>query len=310
MQRDGGIMSSDGKCINCGAMLQTGEKKRVICPYCGTNNIFEKSESKPGMIVCAQCGNESPQAHEHCSECGADLYYVCPNCSTRNTAEALHCVKCGVNIAQAIKNWQIHEAQERARREEQDKKRSKTLRAIFVPIGCLVGLFALFLAFMGVMTEKRNQESRATYAAHSLTETAEFHPTATPQSDFDISPYRWESSLADIDIILRPEFSETGGDLYVLFMVQNNSGQTCNSSFYDLYAEDNLGNFYEASYAWKTLNKDFSVPSGEKKMFMVYLTPWLDESAREITFYLDSYCGTEGMIIPVDLTASDITFSH
>lgn len=301
-------MSKAGKCVNCGAVLDTFGKKRVVCPYCGTNNMIEKSEPKPGMIVCAQCGHENPQAHEHCSQCGANLYYVCPECSTRNTAEAVYCTKCGVNIAQAIMNWQIHEAQERERREELRKKQKKTARRVMIPVSIILTLlFIGLLITIEINTYNENKwhaQLTSTSAVRSLTATAEAlaHPTETPQSYIDTFPFRWQSPDGTVKIYLKLEPNYGYDYMLPFILIFNESDYDCDTSLYEIYAEDDQGNLYEAESVWKMEKMDFLVPAGESKVFMSAVAPGLDKNVKEITFSLTEYCGFYDVNIPVDMT--------
>lgn len=287
-------MSTDTKCRNCGAVLDVGGKRRVICPYCGTSNVYEKAALKPGMIVCAQCGNENPQQHEHCSECGADLYYVCPECGTRNTAEAVHCIKCGANIAQAIKNWQILQAQEQARLEEQKRKRQRTTKAILIPIMCLIGLFLVVALVIGIIEQKQEKEWHVAQ-------------TATAEYVYAVSPYKWESEDGKVAVMLEPEFNDVEHGMFLWFYFYNRTDKTCIVDLTEILAADDLGNDYLPS-DWIGNDDEYEIEGGQTRHPDIVLEPWITEGATELMFYLPEFCGYSGGTIFVNLTAEDIVF--
>jgi uncharacterized membrane protein YvbJ len=137
-------MSGEWKCSGCGANIEASNRRKTVCPYCGTVNSHEKQEIKPGYIECVQCGAQNHQDSKFCDACGAELYFICPECGKRNLAEAVHCPQCGANIAQAIKNWQIKQAQEQEKKVEKRKKSKKVLLIVIIVIiliGILIPLF-------------------------------------------------------------------------------------------------------------------------------------------------------------------------
>jgi len=92
------------QCSSCGAQLTEGVKRgKVVCPYCGTVNIFSQQTKTDGMLICPNCGAANHTQAEYCEECGQGLYIVCPKCGTRNKSDAAHCTKCGTRLDEEIK---------------------------------------------------------------------------------------------------------------------------------------------------------------------------------------------------------------
>lgn len=286
-------MAASGKCISCGAMLEMGSRRRLVCPYCGTTNIIDKTPPHSGMIVCAQCGNENPTSSEHCSECGADLYYHCPKCSTRNTAEAVHCVKCGVNIAQAIKNWQQEQAQLQERLEAKKKKQKKTRMVLFIIILNLLVLFTAVATIISI-SEKRSQER---YNAER---------TATAEYLYEVSPFKWEGKNGSIAVMFEPELTKVDDGMFLWFTFYNHTVNKCTIQPAQIFAVDELDNEYWGDGVWNA--EEYILEVGPESSYQadVVLHPWLASGAQSLTIYFPEYCGVPDGIIVVDLTSPDI----
>ncbi len=138
-------MATVNKCISCGATLDGGEKSgKITCPYCGTLNKVEKEPTRKDVIVCAVCGNENDLDAQHCSQCGADLYFTCPKCRTLNTADAVHCKKCGANLTEEIKKFKKALEEQRVKAQ----KRKKRLGNLLIRIGAAVLVLVAFYAYI------------------------------------------------------------------------------------------------------------------------------------------------------------------
>ncbi|MGV8026521.1 MAG: zinc ribbon domain-containing protein [Anaerolineaceae bacterium] len=91
------------KCKGCGAQLDSNVRKgKIICPYCGTINIFKLQVETAGMLICPNCGFANHLEAEYCEDCGQSLYMICPKCGTHNKADAAHCIKCGLRLGEEI----------------------------------------------------------------------------------------------------------------------------------------------------------------------------------------------------------------
>lgn len=97
------------QCSSCGAQLTEGIKRgKVVCPYCGTVNVFKQQTKTEGMLICPNCGAANHMDAEYCEECGEGLYIACPKCGTRNKSDAAHCTKCGTRLGEEIKLRQVY----------------------------------------------------------------------------------------------------------------------------------------------------------------------------------------------------------
>ena len=143
-------MALVNKCAGCGAALDGGGKSgKVTCPYCGTVNKVEKEPTRADAIVCAVCGSENELDAQHCSQCGADLYFTCPKCRTRNTADAVHCKTCGANLSAEIKKFKQAQQVQRVKAQ----KRSKRLGNALIRIGLALLVVAAFGTYIDINLE-------------------------------------------------------------------------------------------------------------------------------------------------------------
>ena len=143
-------MASVDKCISCGATLEGGGKSgKITCPYCGTVNKVEKEPARKDVIVCAVCSSENELDAQHCSQCGADLYFTCPKCRTLNTADAVHCKKCGANLSAEIKKFKQALEAKRAAAQKNKKRWGNAL----IRIGLAVLVIGAFGAYIDIHLE-------------------------------------------------------------------------------------------------------------------------------------------------------------
>ena len=296
-------MTSTGKCIGCGAGLDIGGKRRVICPYCGTANIIDKTPPRSDAVVCAQCGRENSPDSEHCSECGADLYYVCPKCSTRNTADAIHCKKCGVNLADEIRSWRMEQAQKQEILQEKKTKQKKRRKIILIILFIWLLLACILYASISAQTRKSLSEANATstwvygerYAAQ----------TATAAYLYENYPFKWVSSDGLLEVRLSPSLKNSDGTIYFITSIYNHTDSRCAIPEADVYAIDDTGQVYANKYSQN--NKIVYVEAGEKHNDANFLTPWLSVNAKKLTIIYPPYCDYTGIQIVVDLMSSEIT---
>lgn len=73
-------------CQKCSALV---EPDAVLCPYCGSRNVFGSH--------CPKCRRETKRAYKNCPTCARPLYTACPHCGGETFADE-RCDKCGQSL--------------------------------------------------------------------------------------------------------------------------------------------------------------------------------------------------------------------
>ena len=299
-------MATTGKCISCGAGLDTGGKHRVVCPYCGTTNIIDSKPPRPGVVICAQCGEENPQGAEHCKDCGADLYYTCPRCGTRNTADAVHCIKCGVHLADEIRNWRIEQAQKQARLEvERAQSRART-RHFFISLAIIVSVIIVFVIMISAKNQREQEAWERSYHATGTVEAR--YSTATAVAEYENYPYKWVSDDGLFEFRVRPSIKTSDGELYFISLATNDSTGRCGIQRNLIYAVDDAGRVYQNMYASNNNSVTYVEPNGDVSDMATFLTPTLNANATKLTVIFPNSCGYSNIRVTLDLTSPLIDF--
>lgn len=297
-------MASTGKCISCGAGLNIGGKKRVVCPYCGTTNIFDATPPPLGTVVCPQCGEYNPADAEHCSQCGADLYFTCPRCGTRNSGDAVHCKKCGVHLSSELQKWRLEQAARQAQTAQKLAQHKKRRKFWIIPV-VLLGLFVLCLIISGIVQSQRASQR---VAEMMLTSTVETSLTQTveavaSQAAYDAYPFIWKSDDGQLELRLSTKLKSQDGSIEVYTYVLNNTTGRCAVSPNAVYAVDDQGRTYSNPAAWNTDYVKYA-ETGQKISVFTSFEPQLNADAKALTLLYPNICGYSNIRITVDLTSS------
>ncbi len=289
-------MADEWKCSSCGAKIEVSGKRIVFCAYCGSPNSREKRALRSGMIECVQCGAENHKESAFCADCGSELYFACPKCGKLNPAESTHCTKCGVNIAQEIRNWQIKQAQEQQRRELENEKKRKRNRAIFVPVGILLCLFAVFFVIGMIMDNIQNEKDRENFIASR---------TATAETLINDAPFRWKSQDGIYEIILEPGVEVwTKQDFFTVDARFYNRGeQSCDIRKDQIYLVDDLGNTYKENSTGRENGSSETVEADSDRQIAAIFVQAISEGISRFTIHYPPFCGVPVDPIEIDLTS-------
>lgn len=283
-------MATEWKCVGCGASLESTNRKKTVCSYCGTVNIKEKQTISPGMIECVQCGAENSKGANFCAACGADLYFKCPKCGTINQAESVHCTHCGADIAQEIRNWQLKQAQDRAIRDEKRRKGRRTIAIVLAAVITLILLIFISQIIGDQLSQARIQDYDTTQTAWSVYR-------------HDEAPFKGKDTTGDLELVIQPEWTIYGGFFFFGTWIHNNSLSTCEILESTIYAIDDIGNTYTANLI-ATDESPTTLAAGDNEFVYVTLKPSLINEARTLTIYYPNFCGKQEISITVDLTST------
>ncbi len=301
-------MASTGKCISCGAGLNIGGKKRVVCPYCGTTNIFDATPPPLGTVVCPQCGEYNPTDSEHCSQCGADLYFTCPRCGMRNSGDAVHCRKCGVHLSSELQKWRLEQAARQARVAQVQQKEKKRRKLWFIPVGILLFFGLCMTITLSIGHDRQNERiavlnATSTYSAGVQMTAA----AATAQVEYDTYPFVWKSDDGLLELRFKPRMRSVDGAITIYTDVLNRTGNRCAISPNASYAVDDQGRTYANSAASHTDYVKY-VESDQKIDLHANLEPQLKSDAKTLTILYPKICGYSNIRITVDLGSSLLEF--